>query len=81
MSERVDQFVKTATAQSELEKKALGILKPFIVPALSFALLLYIYLWVLGKYGIDRVVISLLLIIILELRGIEKVLSHGRRAD
>lgn len=82
MSERMDQFVKTATAQSELEKKAIEMIKPFIAPAIAYTLSLYIYLWILEKYGFERVIISLLLIIILLLRWVgTEVLKNGSRSS
>ena len=37
-----------------------------VIPQLiSFLIMLYVYLWIYDKYGIDRTIISLLIILIL----------------
>ena len=57
----IKEYLKPTAFESAL----IGIFIKVIPQLISFLIMLYVYLWIYDKYGIDRTIISLLIILIL----------------
>jgi len=72
----LEKMTKEETKFEKWFKKTIKGIAPIII---TITFLIYVYLWVMEKYGFERPIISLLVIIVVILNNILKVLQSGPR--
>lgn len=74
--EKMQELVKEET---QFEKEIKKIIKASLPTVLTIMFLIYVYLWIMGHYGFERPVISLLVIIVVLLHDILRAVKDAVR--